>query len=86
MIGLKVRGCTASYNLANRRSCPLPWSKDNAGQQDFHVLPNRSGKDGSKDANDAGEGDRQGEHGHPFRMKSPWITLPIILTQIVKNG
>ena len=41
------------------------------------MLPNRSGKDGSMDANDTGEGDRQGEYGHPFRMKSPWIALPI---------
>ena len=55
----------------------LTRSEDGTGQQDFHVLPNGSGKDGGKDSNDTGEGDRQGEHGHPFSMKRTWVSLPI---------
>src|SRR5262249_18459014 len=77
MQGLKVRRGTASHHLENRRDCPLPRRKDSTGQQDFHVLANRSGKDGGKDANDTGEGDRQGEHSHPFRAKRTWVSLPI---------
>ena len=51
--------------------------KDGASEQDFHVLPNRSRKDGDEDANDTAKGDRQGEHGHPFRTKRTGVALPI---------
>jgi len=77
MIRLKVGRCTASHNLENRRHCSFPRSKDGTGHKDFHVLPNRSGKDGGKDSNDTGEGDRQGEHGPPFSLKRTWVSLPI---------
>ena len=48
MIGLKVRGRTASHNPENRRDRPLPWSKNSAGHEDFHMRPNRSRKDWAK--------------------------------------
>ena len=67
MIRLKVGGRTASHNPENRRHCPLPWSQDGAGHEDFHMLPHGSRKDRGKDSNSTGKGDRQGEHGHPFR-------------------
>jgi hypothetical protein len=41
------------------------------------VWPNRSGKDGGKDSNNTGEGDRQGEHGPPFGIKRTQVSLPI---------
>ena len=77
MIRLKVGRCTASHKLENRRHCSFPRSQDGTGHKDFHVLPNRSGKDGGKDSNDTAEGDRQGEHGHPFSLKRTWVSLPI---------
>jgi hypothetical protein len=77
MIRLKVGRCTASHNLENRRYRPLTRRKDGTGQKDFHVLPNRTGKDRGKDANDTGEEDRQGEHGHPFGIKRSQVSLPI---------
>src|SRR6266568_6160552 len=67
MIRLKVGGRTASHNPENRRDRPLPWSKNGAGHEDFHVLPNGSRKNRCKDPNSTGKGDRQGEHSHPFR-------------------
>src|SRR4029453_352652 len=77
MIRLKVGRCAASHNPENRRDRPLSWSKDGAGHEDFHVLPNGSRKDRGKDPNSTAKGDRQGEHGHPFRMKRIWLPLPI---------
>ena len=63
MIGLKVQCGTTAHNLEDRGHRPLPRSKDGASEKDFDVLPYRSGKDGGKDANNTGEGDRQGKHG-----------------------
>src|SRR5262249_3540257 len=77
MIRLKVGRCAASHNPENRRDRPLSWSKDGAGHEDFHVLPNGSRKDRGKDPNSTAKGDRQGDHGHPFRMKRIWLSLPI---------
>jgi len=77
MIRLKVGGRTASHHPENRRDRPLPWRKNGAGHEDFHVLPNGSRKNRCKDPNSTGQCARQGEHGHPFRMKSIWVSLPI---------
>jgi hypothetical protein len=77
MIRLKVGRGTAAHNLEHRRHRPLPRSKDGAGEEDFHVLPHRAGKDGGQDANDTDKGDRQGEHGLPFGLKSIRVSLPI---------
>src|SRR4029434_3488831 len=35
---------TASHTPENRRDRPLPWSKNSAGHEDFHVLPNGARK------------------------------------------
>ncbi|MEE9147564.1 MAG: hypothetical protein V3U27_09250 [Candidatus Tectomicrobia bacterium] len=48
VIRLKVRRGAAAHNLENRGDRPLTRSKDRASHQDFHVLPNRSGKTGAK--------------------------------------
>jgi hypothetical protein len=58
MIRLKVGGCAASHNLENRGDRPLPRRKNGAGEEHFDVLPHGSGKDGGKDTNNTGEGDR----------------------------
>jgi hypothetical protein len=49
-------------------------------------LPNRSRKDGDEDANDTAKGDRQGEHGHPFRTKRTWVSLPINWVSIIASA
>src|SRR4029434_4696706 len=77
MIRLKVGGCTASHNPQNRRHRPRTWSKDGAGEEDFHMLPHGSRKDRCKDANGAAKSDRQGEHGHPFGCRAHGGSLPI---------
>jgi hypothetical protein len=77
MIRRKVGRGAASHKPENRRDRPLSWSKDGAGHEDFHVLPNGSRKDRGKDPNSTAKGDRQGEHGQPFRMKRIWLSLPI---------
>src|SRR6266699_5681686 len=77
MIRLKVWGRTASHNPENRRHRPLTWSKDGAGEEDFHMLPHRSRKDRCKDSNGTTKGDRQGEHGHPFGRREHRGSLPI---------
>jgi hypothetical protein len=66
MIRLKLGFCTESHDPENRRNRPLTWRQDSTGQQAFHRLPNGARKDRGKDSNDTAEGDRQGEHGHPF--------------------
>jgi hypothetical protein len=77
MIRLKVRGVAAAHALQYRRHRPLAGGEDGAREEDYHVLPNRAGKDGAKDANDTGEGDRQGEHRHPFGCREDGVSLPI---------
>jgi hypothetical protein len=67
MIRLKVRRSAAAHDLEHRCHRPLARGQDGASEQDFHVWPDRSRKDGDEDANDTAKGDRQGEHGHPFR-------------------
>jgi hypothetical protein len=77
MIRLKVGRCAASHNPENRRDRPLSWSKDGAGHEDFHVLPNGSRKDRGKDPNSTAKGDRQGEHDHPLDRGEHGGVLPI---------
>src|SRR5262249_44875931 len=69
MIRLKIGRCAVSHHLENRCHRPLPWSKDSTGHEDFHMLPQGARKDRGKDPNGTTKGDRQGEHGHPFRTK-----------------
>ncbi len=77
MIRLKVGCRTASHNPENRRHRPLTWSKDGAGEEDFHMLPHGSRKDRCKDSNGTAKCDRQGEPGHPFGGREHGVSLPI---------
>jgi hypothetical protein len=77
MIRLEVRGGTASHNLEHRRHCALSRSKDGTSHEDFDMLLHGSRKDWRQDTNGTAKSDRQGEHGHPFRMKRTWVSLPI---------
>ena len=45
---LKVGGRPASHHPAKRRHRPLTWSKDGAGEEDFHRLPHGRDKTGAK--------------------------------------
>jgi hypothetical protein len=67
MRGLIIGLCTATHDPEHRGHRPLAWGKDSASEEDFDVLPHRSSKDRGKDANGTAKGDRQGEHGRPFR-------------------
>jgi hypothetical protein len=50
MIGLKV-GCGAeSYDTQSRGESPPPRCEDSTGEEDFHMLPYRFGKDRPKTA------------------------------------
>jgi hypothetical protein len=69
MIRLEIRRGTTPHNLENRRHRALPWSKDSAGEEDFDMRPHGARKNRCKDSNGTAKGDRQGEHGHPFRTK-----------------
>jgi hypothetical protein len=66
MIRLKVGSRTAAHNPENCRHRPRTWSKDVAGEEDFHRRPHGSRKDRCKDTNGTAKGERQGESGHPF--------------------
>jgi hypothetical protein len=76
MIRLQVGRCTAAHAPEHRRPRPLTWREDGAGHEDFSLLPHGSRNDRGKDPNGTAKGDRQREHGHPFRMKSTWVSLP----------
>jgi len=74
---LEVRGGTASHHREHRRDCALSQSKDGTSREDVDMLLHGSRKDWRQDTNGTAKSDRQGEHGHPFRVKRPWVSLPI---------
>ena len=66
MIGLNMGFLTESHDRQHGGDRPPSRGEDGTREEDFDVLPYRSGKDRRKDRDDGKELDRQREDSYPF--------------------
>ena len=86
MIRLIIGLCTASHDPENRRHRPFSWSKDGAGQQDFHMLPHGARKDRGKTPMTLLKAIGKESMAVLSVEVHTWFHCRSILTQIVING